>query len=419
MNPKFAGFCITLAIVVTTMACQKSSPARPTDIGSTPPSASMTDALSGITLTSPTSLTPADAQRFAFGDQPLTLTMKNAVSTGSTALTYTFQVATDSGFASIVFSKTGVAEGANGQTSVKIDKLAGGRDYFWRARATSGSQAGPFSKARSFNVGPEAVLQTPVLVSPSHNSTASGSSPTLSVTNVGRSGSTGRIVYRFELSDSSSFGNLIQVLTVAEQPNQTSASIAVKLTTNATYFWRVQASDTTNGITSSHSSVFSFKYVPFDMRQASIVNSPFQVASWAQTARITSVDFTGGAMIVDFDKRNGPSRWPDTPFGIPGDSLQYTLGICLNINGHWYCSAAIQYWHGRDPGASAAIARDWFYDARWGAMAGYQPSEGETVGIFVCAGNCRNNTAGDNSNVQERSNVELVPFTRGTASHRF
>jgi hypothetical protein len=52
-------------------------------------------------------------------------------------------------------------------------------------------------------------------------------------------------------------------------------------------------------------------------------------------------------------------------------------------------------------------------------MAGYQPSEGEIVGVFVCAGNCRNNTLGDESRVRERSNVEMVPFTRGSANYRF
>ena len=44
-------------------------------------------------------------------------------------------------------------------------------------------------------------------------------------------------------------------------------------------------------------------------------------------------------------------------------------------------------------------------------MAGYQPQDGETVGLFACAGNCRNNTAGDASYVKERSNVAFVPWS--------
>ncbi len=44
-------------------------------------------------------------------------------------------------------------------------------------------------------------------------------------------------------------------------------------------------------------------------------------------------------------------------------------------------------------------------------MTGYQPQEGETVGLFVCAGDCRNNDAGDRSYVKERSNVAFVPWS--------
>ena len=52
-------------------------------------------------------------------------------------------------------------------------------------------------------------------------------------------------------------------------------------------------------------------------------------------------------------------------------------------------------------------------------MTGHQPAEGEIVGIFVCAGNCRNNTAGDASYVKERSNVVFVPWTLGGASYSY
>ena len=43
-------------------------------------------------------------------------------------------------------------------------------------------------------------------------------------------------------------------------------------------------------------------------------------------------------------------------------------------------------------------------------MTGHQPADGETVGIFACAGNCRG-TDGSISLVKERTNVALVPFS--------
>ncbi|HEX3704606.1 MAG TPA: hypothetical protein VHU82_14845, partial [Vicinamibacterales bacterium] len=106
--------------------------------------------------------------------------------------------------------------------------------------------------------------------------------------------------------------------------------------------------------------------------------------------------------------RTGPGRWPDVGFGE--GSLEYTLGMCVNIQGTWNCSATVQFWFGRDLGASGRpdeIGINWWYDGRWGNLLGYQPAFGETVGIFVAAGNLR-----DNGNVitKERSNVVLMPF---------
>ena len=123
---------------------------------------------------------------------------------------------------------------------------------------------------------------------------------------------------------------------------------------------------------------------------------------------ITSIDFTDSAILVEFDKRDGPDRWPDVGFG--GGSLEYTLGMCVNIQGHWNCSATVQFWYGRDLEASglpSEIGRNWWYDQRWGALIGYQPSCGETVGIYAAAGNLR-----DIGNViaKERTNIVLMPF---------
>src|SRR5258708_23493753 len=106
-----------VALVAATVACSQQSPSA------TQPSATSAAAvspaqpttkltvqdLSGVTLTSPTPSAPSDGQVFKFTDQPLTLTVKNAVSTGSAPLTYSFQVASDAAFANAVFTQAGVA----------------------------------------------------------------------------------------------------------------------------------------------------------------------------------------------------------------------------------------------------------------------------------------------------------------------
>ena len=408
MNLKSFGIWSALALLLGATACTKASPTRPSDESASGLTASVTDAVTGVTLTTPQLTTPTLNQQFKNVDQPITLTIRNAVTTGATALTYAFEVATDAGFANKVYSKEGVAAGA-GSTVLKIDKIAAAKTYYWRARAFSGSLAGPYTAPGSFAIGPEVILLQPVLGDPAANATV-GDTPVLNVVTVPRTGPAGPVFYRFEIAEASSFATLVYAATVPERTDlfgYTPHTVARKLE-KKTYFWRVQATDPQNAVTSPYSAVGQFKVEPFSLAQAAILNNPQDLPTWAETATITSIDFTPNAMLVDFDKRTGPGRWPESGFGSGG--VQYTLGMCLFINQQWYCSAAIQFWEGRDLEASgfpSRIAADWFYDARWGAMQGHQPADGETVGIFVAQGNLRDS---GKTSVKERSNVVLMPF---------
>lgn len=143
---------------------------------------------------------------------------------------------------------------------------------------------------------------------------------------------------------------------------------------------------------------------------ATIENSPPDVPSWPVTAALTLLDLAPSGAHVEFTKKDGPGSWPDVPFGAPGDSLEYTLWIVINVNGHWYASGCIEYWRGldRNGGPPAQYAQNWYYDpVRWGPMAGHQPAPGEQVGFLVTAGDARNN---GNTLVKERSNVVVIPF---------
>lgn len=85
------------------------------------------------------------------GDNQPTLTVTNVtVSTGAAA-TYTFQVATDQGFASTVAQASGIAQGS-GQTSWEVSQALGEGDYFWRARGDASGTAGPFSAVAQFAI---------------------------------------------------------------------------------------------------------------------------------------------------------------------------------------------------------------------------------------------------------------------------
>src|SRR5262249_38614639 len=288
MKHRSLGIVSALALILAAAACEKKSPASPSESAVSPETTVVTNASTGISITTPIPVTPDNNVLIRNVEQPLTLVVKNAVSTGSTALTYTFEVASDIGFGNRVYSKDGVAEGGGGQTSLRIDRIAPDRAYFWRARAASGSQQGPNGATRSFVIGPEVILQTPTLVSPANNGTASGN-PTLVVSNVGRTGPAGQGFYRFEVAQSTDFSALGFVQTVAEAPGgKTSLTVQVPPNTPAgNYFWRVQASDPSNGVTSSYSTTFTFRYQPFDMRNAIILASPPSLGFWDETAHIT------------------------------------------------------------------------------------------------------------------------------------
>lgn len=141
-----------------------------------------------------------------------------------------------------------------------------------------------------------------------------------------------------------------------------------------------------------------------------VENSPPDIATWAQTATITRIDWQSTGVFVDFTKRDGAGRWPDViPAGFTGP-IEYTLWLFLKIGGQWYGSGVIQFWNGldRNGGPPSGVAINWFYDSRWGPMQGYQPAPGESVGMMVSAGNARGETGV--SSVKERSQVVLIPF---------
>lgn len=148
-----------------------------------------------------------------------------------------------------------------------------------------------------------------------------------------------------------------------------------------------------------------------DLSQATVYNSPPDIASWPITTAITRLEMqpTAGAapgVSLTFSAQN---TWPDyTPPGWDGP-LQYTVWAVFNINGHWVTSGFIQMWSGRGNTGAPLLtdfAINWAYDSRWGPMNGYQPHVGEQVGFFVSAGDARGNRGV--TSVRERSNVVVV-----------
>jgi hypothetical protein len=422
-----------LGVFVSACAVEKSSnPLSPTVAGPIP----------GVSITAPDINQPAVGARIPDEQQPITLTVANSTSSGVRPLTYHFEVASDTGFSNVVVSKDGVPPGEGGKTSFKLPApLLSGRTYYWHARAEDGANSGPYSGAAVFSVFTPVVIQAPALVSPVGGATVDSLQPKFVINNAARTGPAGQMEYLIELSLSDTFASPLAAWVFDEQPNQSSFLTPISLTASTTYYWHVRAFEASSVGPFSAPASFKTPAPPptapppgggggsptsctsgpagpdgIDFSQAGIYNSPLDMARWCVGAKITSVVFTPGAFLVDFSRRDGPNRWPD--FTTPGwtGPLQYTLGMCLNVNGKWACSAVVEFWYGRPLSGSAApsqIAKEWFYDGRWGPLAGRQPADGETVGLFVCSGDCRNTTVAINPNFQERSNIVLVKWSNG------
>jgi hypothetical protein len=260
MTHSLARVCFVALTLTAAVACSK-SPSQPSN--------------ADPTSVAPTPSLPANNAQVRNADQPITLVVTNATST-KTGLTYTFQVATDVAFASVVQTKDGVAEGTNGQTSVKLDPLPAGKDYFWRARASLGTATGAFGAAARFALGPVININTPAPIGPLTNA-QTVQRPVLRVVNAARTGPSGSITYTFEIANSAAFTTIIASATVAEGVNETGYIPTADLPMGTLLFWRATANDMSNATSTDASSVQSFTVIP---SQAGVIALQRGVVLW-------------------------------------------------------------------------------------------------------------------------------------------
>jgi hypothetical protein len=233
------GAYLVVAFSAMAIACGSSGPLAPT------------------TVTGPVPVQPANGTQVAFASQPIMLVAQNAkVSSGTPS--YTFEVATDSAFANKVQVKSGVAEGSNGTTSAQLDSsLAANQSYYWHVRIQNGTVTSAFSGANQFTVGSSISINPPTPVSPVNGASTAGW-PTFTVTNATRAVAAA-IVYRFEISTSSSFSPILVTGTVTETPGQTSYTPPLgQAPPSQTLFWRATAIDQADAVSSQPSTPQSF-----------------------------------------------------------------------------------------------------------------------------------------------------------------
>jgi hypothetical protein len=109
------GLLVLTALAVGCAAEKSENPLSPTVAGPIP----------GVEISAPRTLEPGGGQLIAADRQPVTLLLENASSNGPRPLTYIFEVATDAGFNSRVFTRDAIAPGDGGRTAARA--TTGGR----------------------------------------------------------------------------------------------------------------------------------------------------------------------------------------------------------------------------------------------------------------------------------------------------
>lgn len=136
-----------------------------------------------VTITAPGIVGPQGN----LGANPPTLTVTNVTVSDGSGATYSFQVASDQAFTTIVQQITGIGQGS-ASTSWLLPSPLGGGTFFWRSRGVAGGTNGPWSTVAQITATGAPVLgagETQVVFDPLTNGSSLGEVRGGSFTNQG------------------------------------------------------------------------------------------------------------------------------------------------------------------------------------------------------------------------------------------
>lgn len=239
--PRFLSIA-TLSTTLLVAGCEQAK-------SSNPLSPMIAGPIVGVDISLPRGLEPGTGAKIEDKNQPITLLIENPASNSPRPFTLLLQIAADTQFTNLVFTRSGITPGSDGRTSFVLpDKLAHGRAYYWRVRAEDGANSSDWSASVAFEVLTPIVIGTPEPRSPVGNVRVTSRQPTLVAGNGASSGPHGALYYLFELSTTDTFaGNLSASVEVPQNPSgETTLAIPTPLPYNTPLFWRVRVSDGQN-----------------------------------------------------------------------------------------------------------------------------------------------------------------------------
>jgi len=234
-NYRTAVAALSAAAIVAVAGCEAQK-------SSNPLSPSVAGPIPGVNITPPKLIDPVQGFKYKESQQPIKLVIENATTNGVRPITYMFEVATDSGFTTKVYARSGVPPGDGNRTSVQIDRLDLGRAYYWRAKADDGANASQFSSSQ-FEVLPKPLLNPPGPVSPVNNDRVTSRRPTLTVNDSERNAAIGPLSYEFQIGTDVAFTKVVASGVSNESPGQTSFTAGSDLVADLQHYWRVRATD--------------------------------------------------------------------------------------------------------------------------------------------------------------------------------
>jgi len=245
---KLTIFCLVSGILSGCTLTKTENPLSPAVAGPIP----------GVNITAPNPLEPRDGVRIFSNQQPVTLTLNNATSSGVRPISYLFEVASDAGFASKIESLASVPPGTAGRTSFRLTQsLPSGRTYYWRGKAQDGANEGPYSASASFEIVNPVSFQPPVPTSPVNGVATGTLRPTFIWNNAARTGTpNGPVTYDVEVSETIAFASSVGAV-INEGPGlETTVVSPVDGRPATLYYWRVRAKDSI--VTGPWSAIGSF-----------------------------------------------------------------------------------------------------------------------------------------------------------------
>ncbi|MEX2273411.1 MAG: hypothetical protein WD690_18215 [Vicinamibacterales bacterium] len=237
MLRRTVGPAVCLALFMGAAACEtakSSNPLSPTIAGP----------MEGVVLSPPKALEPAVNQQIRDRDQPFNVVIENASTTSPRPYKMRMQIAADSNFSSVVWSRDGIDPGEGGQTSFRMsERMQPGRQYFWRVMADDGANQSAWSAVAPFQVLMPAEFGPPAPLSPIGNEQLTTTRPQLRVANGTAQGPVAQAFYQFQVATDSGFGGIAVNEETVQQPGETVLTVPGVLSHGTTYYWRARISD--------------------------------------------------------------------------------------------------------------------------------------------------------------------------------